>query len=159
MLNKPEVKLRNPYVPVKNLLAVYKPMITKIVKFDTRRTWRVLGLGEKPQENGNGVQNKYKNGGYRNGDSNAGMTTANASNGDVVSPSWDTIMGTRNVDCAASAFGLTVAVTDPPIDTSGFEVDVGVGVARCGGWMKYLQLVRDKMEEREEEDSFEGHVD
>jgi hypothetical protein len=146
LLNDPLVKIKNPYVPVKNLLAAYKPMMSKIVKFDTRRTWTVLGLSieEGKKEHGMGAKRKGK---YQNG------THAN------INGNGHAKMNGNHCD-TSSAFGRTVPVTDSPIDPVGYEVDVAGAVERYGGWMRYLQLVRDKMEEtREEEESFEAHVD
>jgi len=51
VLNKPDLKLERPYIPAKNLIAAYRPMSNKIVRFDTSRTRRVLGLPFYPQPN------------------------------------------------------------------------------------------------------------
>ncbi|KAM0749939.1 hypothetical protein T439DRAFT_357452 [Meredithblackwellia eburnea MCA 4105] len=114
LLNEPDCKIKEPYVPAKNLLRAYSPMITKCVKFDTSRTRVVLGLAPQTK-----------------------------------APKY-------NID---PSYGLTVPVTDTTIDTLGFECDGQKAVDAIGGWRSYLQLIRDRMEQMAEPESFEVHVD
>ncbi|KAL8292393.1 hypothetical protein RQP46_001005 [Phenoliferia psychrophenolica] len=44
LLDSLDCKLAEPYVPAKNLLRAYSPMICKVVKFDNSRTLALLGL-------------------------------------------------------------------------------------------------------------------
>jgi hypothetical protein len=121
LFNDPHTKLASPYVSAKNLLAAYRPMITKVVKFDTARARHVLGLppivASKMLHETNGSGHSYTN----------GMPKELANGGDPTHK---------------DAFG----VMDSPVDTTGFPVDVEGAAQECGGWMRYLQMIRDKME-------------
>lgn len=105
ILNKPNVKLGRTYISAKNLVAAYRPMLNKVVRFDTSRTRCVLGLPLYPQ--------------------------ANIADG-----------GSRHVG------GRTTQITDAAVDVKGYEVDLDAVIEKEGGWVPYLQLVRDRMEKR-----------
>lgn len=109
LLNDPRTKLARPYIPAANLLAAYRPMVTKLVAFDTARARHILGLPPAPP--------------------------------------------------TKTAHGCPESPADVPVDTTGFLVDVAAAAAQCGGWMRYLQLIRDAMEDMEEPETFEAHVD
>ncbi|KAF8970950.1 male sterility protein-domain-containing protein [Flammula alnicola] len=105
-LNKRDFKIARPYVSAKNIVAIYRPMMTKVVRFDTSRMRRVIGLPLYPEAKG------WSDKGKANG-----------------------IIG-----------GGTMWVTDAPVDMTGFEVDLDTALEKSGGWVPYLQLIRDKME-------------
>lgn len=117
LLNDPSTKLADPYIPEKNMLRAYLPMISKCVKFDTTRARQVLGL-----------------------------------------PAYSPKLGGGRIGLDKT-YGETEMVTEPTIDCTGYLVDVEEAIAQVGGWKKYLQCIRDRMEREEEPESFESHVD
>ncbi|UZJ55729.1 hypothetical protein CBS101457_005049 [Exobasidium rhododendri] len=129
-LNDPTLCLEEPYIPVKNLLKVYKPFLCKKLDFSTRRATKVMQ-----------VHSAFTN------ISDVNVTSDQLSNISLSSKGPSTT--TRN---------LPQEWSDPVIDCSALQVDVSSAIDLKStlksakdpqlAWHPYILRIRDDMEER-----------
>jgi len=149
-----EHKLDRPFIPSIRMLEVYSPFIEKVLKFDTARVHRVLGISPMPleEEESEAPTGDKPNAPETKGDANMNSETLATEivsmNLDSPSTNLRTHTQTHNTNRMHHPGNLSPSWSDPAIDCGDLQVNCAKAIAAVGGWAGYLRNARDEMEKR-----------